>query len=406
MAILFLHLNAERRDEADWLHLDESIAMATVRHGPLSLAARDAKGARVIVLLPGADITLADAVVPTRNVQRITTALPYLLEEKFASDVEDLHFAFSKPDSDNSVNVAVIARDRLDDWLQRLLDVGIRPHVMVPDICAVPYSEDTWSVVDGSDSVLLRMGLNNGLASDRASVVDTLRLSLALAAQTPPAHIVYYHGVDDDIDTLDFGDLSPEVDVELLAEHRLNLLAKHYQVDASINLLQGDYGRREQLSKRLRPWRATAGIAAIVLVLFIMLKMFDYADLVQQRDQLNTQVNAVYKKIFPQATGVANKERVQSLLKKLGNTKADSDSFLELLAKVAGDLKNTTQLKITRIGYSNQALNLALTLGDLQSLDDLKTRLSKDESLSVEIQSASSRNDKVEARLKIKGKQR
>jgi len=156
----------------------------------------------------------------------------------------------------------------------------------------------------------------------------------------------------------------------------------------------------------LRPWRATAGIAAIVLVLFIMLKMFDYADLVQQRDQLNTQVNAVYKKIFPQATGVANKERVQSLLKKLGNTKADSDSFLELLAKVAGDLKNTTQLKITRIGYSNQALNLALTLGDLQSLDDLKTRLSKDESLSVEIQSASSRNDKVEARLKIKGKQR
>ncbi|MBN4069257.1 hypothetical protein JYT12_01300, partial [Beggiatoa alba] len=107
---------------------------------------------------------------------------------------------------------------------------------------------------------------------------------------------------------------------------------------------------------------------------------------------------------FPQATGVANKERVQSLLKKLGNTKSDSDSFLELLAKVASDLNNTTQLEITRIGYSNQSLNLALTLGDLQSLDDLKTRLSKDKSLSIEIQSASSRNDKVEARLQIKGK--
>lgn len=406
MATLFLHLNAERRDEAEWLHLDDSIAMASVRHGPLSLAANDAKGARVIVLLPGADVTLTEATVPTRNTQRIATALPYLLEEKFASDVEDLHFAFSKPTPDNTVSVAVIASDRLDDWLQRLLEVGIRPAVMVPDICAMPDSEDTWSIVDGADSVLLRMGLNNGLASDRAGAVDTLRLSLALMAETPPAHIVYYRSIDDEADALDFGDLAPEVDVETLEGHRLNLLAKHYQANSTINLLQGDYSRREQLSKRWRPWRATAVIAAICLVLYAALKSFDYVDLKHKQDQLTAQVDAVYKRIFPQATGGANKERVQSLLKKLGNTKASSDGFLELLSKVADDLKATKELEITRIAYSNNALNLALTLGDLQSLDDLKTRLTKDDSLSIEIQSASSRNDKVEARLQIKGEQR
>ncbi|PCH63093.1 MAG: type II secretion system protein GspL [Gammaproteobacteria bacterium] len=405
MATLFLHLNAERRDEAEWLHLDESIAMASVRHGPLSLAANDAKGARVIVFLPGADITLADAVVPTRNAQRIAAALPYLLEEKFASDVEDLHFAFSKPALDNSVNVAVIARDALDDWLQRLAKVGIRPHVMVPDICAVPDLEDTWSIVDGADSVLLRMSSNSGLASDRASVVDTLRLSLALMAETPPAHIVYYRSVDDELDPLDFGDLAPEVDSELLQGHRLNLLAKHYHADTAIDLLQGEYGRREQLSKNLRPWRATAVIAAICLVLFSGLKAFDYVDLKRGQEQLTMQVDAVYKRIFPQATGVASKERVQSLLKKLGSAKTSNTGFLELLDKVADGLKKTDKLEITRIDYRNDVLNLALILGDLQSLDNLKTRLAEDASLSIEIQSASSRNDKVEARLKIKGEQ-
>ncbi len=403
MATLFLHLNAERRDEAEWLSLDDDIGMATVRHGPLSLAANDAKGARVIVLLPGVDITLTDAVVPTRNSQRIAKVLPYLLEERLASDVEDLHFAFNKPATGNSVNVAVIARQTLDDWLQCLQDAGIRPHIMVPDICAAPCLEGSWSLVDGADSVLLRMGQNNGLAVDRDVAVETLRLSLTLMAQTPPEHIVYYRCEGDEVDTLDFADLAPEIDVEVLAGKRLNLLAKHYHPETAINLLQGDYGRHEQLSKRFRPWRVTAGIAALCLILFGALKAFHHMDLTRQSEQLTAQVDAVYQRIFPQATGVASKERVQSLLKKLSNTKRSSDGFLELLAKAGGELKNTTALEISRISYNNGALNIALTLDGLQSLDDLKTRLTKGGGLSVEIQSASSRNNKVEARLQITG---
>ena len=405
MATLFIHLNAERRDEAEWLHLDEDIALATVRHGPLSLAANDAKGARVIVLLPGADITLTDVVVPTRNTQRIEAALPYLLEEKFANDVEDLHFAFSKPDENNSVNVAVIARNTLDGWLQRLLELGIRPHVMLPDICALPYEENAWVIVDGADSVLMRLGPNNGLATDRAVAVETLRLSLAVMVDTPPIHIIYYRCADDDLEALDFGDLTPEIDVEVIESGRLNWLVKNYHADTAINLLQGAYSRREKMSKHWRPWRATAGIAALCLVLFGALKMFDYVDLTRQRDQLTAQIDVAYQKIFPQATGAANKERVQSLLKKLGSAQGGRDGFLELLDKVANELKKTTKLEITRIAYGHNALDLALTLGDLQSLDDLKTRLAKDSSLDVEIQSASSRRDKVEARLQIKGGQ-
>ena len=134
-------------------------------------------------------------------------------------------------------------------------------------------------------------------------------------------------------------------------------------------------------------------------------KAFDYVDLKRGQEQLTMQVDAVYKRIFPQATGVASKERVQSLLKKLGSAKTSNTGFLELLDKVADGLKKTDKLEITRIDYRNDVLNLALILGDLQSLDNLKTRLAEDASLSIEIQSASSRNDKVEARLKIKGEQ-
>jgi len=403
VATVYIHLSAERRDEVEWLHVDEGIGMAVVRHGPLSLAAYDAKGSHVIVFVPGADVTLTDVVVPTRNTQRIEAALPYLLEENFASDVEELHFAFSKPDENNSVNVAVIARKILDDWLQRLLDVGIRPNVMLPDICALPYEENTWAIVDGADSVLMRLGPNNGLATDRAVAVDTLRLSLAAMADTPPAHIIYYQCIDDEVDALDFGGLAPEIETGLIDGKRLNLLVKYYKAGTAINLLQGTYSPREQMSRRWRRWRTTAVVAGICLVLFGALKVFNYADLTRERNQLTAQIDVAYQKIFPQATGAVSKERVQSLLKKLGGTQGAGDGFLELLDKVANELKKTTKLEISRIDYSNSALNLALTLSDLQSLDDLKTRLTKDSSLDIEIQSASSRDNKVEARLQIKG---
>ena len=276
---------------------------------------------------------------------------------------------------------------------------------MVPDVLATPNHEDTWSIVDGPDSALLRLSENSGLAVDRDIAVDTLRLSLASETDDPPAHIVYYRSESDDVEPLDFGDLTPEVDVELNEHRSLNLLVKHYKSDKALNLLQGSYSLREKMGKLWRPWRATAVIACICLLLFGGLKAFDYIDLSNKKNELTAQIDTVYKRIFPQATGSASKERVQSLLKSLSGGKASSDGFMELLAKVADDLNKTQKLELTRIAYSNNALNIAFTLGNLQSLDDLKNRLAKDSSLSIEIQSASSRNDKVEARLQIKGNQ-
>lgn len=405
MATLFIHLNALHRDEAEWLYVSDEQGAAAVRHGPLSLAANDAKGSRVVVLLPSADLILTQATVPTRSSQRIAAALPYLLEEQFASDVEDLHFAFGKPDAANKVDVAVIARDCLDDWLQRLQEVAIRPQLMLPDIYALPYEEDTWTFADGADSVLLRTGKNSGFALDRESALDSIRLSLAAAASQPPTRMVYYDFEGEGIDRLDFGDLAPEIERRSLPGRRLALLARHCRPDQAINLLQGDYSRREQLGKLWRPWRASAAIALVCLLLFSALKGTEYVELSRQRGQLSAQIDEIYQRIFPQATGGASKERVESLLLGLGSGDNGANGFLDLLVKIAEPLNTTAKLEITRINYANSVLSLALAIGDLQGLDDLKQRLGKQEGISAEIQSASSRENRVEATIQVKASQ-
>jgi len=56
------------------------------------------------------------------------------------------------------------------------------------------------------------------------------------------------------------------------------------------------------------------------------------------------------------------------------------------------------------VSYKEGQLNLDLSIKDLQALDQLKQRLTGQAALSVEIQSATSQEDKVQSRLQIQAK--
>ena len=80
---LFIRLGAP--EQVTWL-LDGDAAQ--VREGALAEAAAAATGRQVIVLAPGADVMLCSVAVPTRNRSRMAAAVPYLLEEQLAADVD------------------------------------------------------------------------------------------------------------------------------------------------------------------------------------------------------------------------------------------------------------------------------------------------------------------------------
>jgi len=73
------------------------------------------------------------------------------------------------------------------------------------------------------------------------------------------------------------------------------------------------------------------------------------------------------------------------------------------MASIGQSLKETPGLEIQRINYNEGKIDLALSIGDLQSLDQLKQRLATQGKVTVNIESAASRDNKVEARLQITG---
>ncbi len=79
-----------------------------------------------------------------------------------------------------------------------------------------------------------------------------------------------------------------------------------------------------------------------------------------------------------------------------------SSGFLDILKASGADFSKTKGLALQRFSYRDGRLDIALTIPDLQALDKLKERLVKDAGLLVEIQSASARNGKVEARMQLR----
>ncbi len=64
----------------------------------------------------------------------------------------------------------------------------------------------------------------------------------------------------------------------------------------------------------------------------------------------------------------------------------------------------TPGLVLRSVRFKNGLLDVDLEVPNLQALDQLKQNLMNSQKLEVEIQSAASRNNKVQGRLQIKGK--
>jgi general secretion pathway protein L len=128
----------------------------------------------------------------------------------------------------------------------------------------------------------------------------------------------------------------------------------------------------------------------------------DYQRLSSERAALQEQIETLYRQAFPEARKVVNpKAQMENALKSLRG--GAGGGLNALLAEAGREFKASPGLELQRLNFREGQLEVALTIADLQKLDELKQRLTQSGKLHVEIQSASAQGMVVEARLKIKG---
>ena len=124
---------------AEWVAVDSGGArLGNVARGSLAEAAATAAGRRVIALVPGADVVLAQPELPARTQNRLLQLAPVALEENLAADIESLHFAVGRAGLDRRVPVAAVDRARFRGWVDALRAAGLEPAAVYPDSLVVP----------------------------------------------------------------------------------------------------------------------------------------------------------------------------------------------------------------------------------------------------------------------------
>lgn len=439
---IFIHLgdptlSGNMPDEVYWFVQEQGQVSGPVFHGDLKTAANHALGCRVVVFVSGVEVVLTDVALPNMNKQKLMKAIPFALEEQLASDVEDNHFAMGDRQYEDRVNVAIVERNIIEMWLQGLNDVGIQPDVISTEVLGVPYEDNTWVLVlksadrQSKSKAILRNDLQAGIALDVANVEPLLRSMLESTPedQRPEKLNVticdagsvdpeIMPGMDEQSESAPMsneqqavasqlqalGDqLSLEVDVSKSEQSFLIFLAQQFDESKAINLLQGDYSRREQLEKMLRPWLPAAAFAGAWLLLQVGLMIFDYQKLAAKDRELRAQITAIYQETFPDSKNIVDpKLQMNQKLEELRKQTNQTTDMFSLLAKAGEVLSDTETLIIRSLRFKEETLDLDFEISDLQSLDELKIRLTKETDLEVNIQSASSKKGKVESRMQLK----
>ena len=391
---------------AYWLTMQDGRIASEIKQGDLAAAAADIGADNVIAYIPGIDILLTRVKLPGGRKSQLRNALPYALEENLIDDVDDLHCALG-PQLENGQYIAAVARDdKISYWHQLLLSTGLHIQALLPDFLLLPLAPHKWSVACEGNTAYVRTSETEGFVCQINVLPLLLQKELSTSKEQAPEAIIFYG-------CLPFEDqLMGEVitsQCELIQHPPLGsgslieLLANNPLTTTSLNLLQGEYAPSSRLLQRLRPWYASAVLAGILILLGFVGSLIEYVSLKQQNAALDQQITQVFRQTFPDVTRIVNPaSQMRSRVAELrGKGRGTGPEFSQMLARVAPVVANSKGVTAQHLRYQMGQMEILLETPDLQSLENLKNRLSEAVPWEVELKSANSTENKVQGRILI-----
>ena len=406
MAEILLLRMPEPGQPAYWLLVDSiGNRMGRVQSGTLLEAAVHASGRHLRVLVPGAAVTLARADIPSRSLKKVLQAVPFVLEDRLAEDVETLHFAVGVH-ADGGYAVAIVARARMQQWLNELSAAGLVPTELVPDMLGLPVRDATLVVALDGSRVLARFPDGGGFVTDLSLAPLLLQKQLATLPEGQRCSRALIYAIDHDaaqhvIDSLD--DLQLEISFGPLQDDVLTLMAMTLNDGRAISLLRGAYNDHAGITEHWQRWRAAAYLLAVLCVLGIAQQGISYFQLRRAAAALDTQVATVFHTALPDAHRMVDpRAQMQQRLKRL--TGGDgANGPLALLAAVGTALHDQQVILLSGFSYHGGALQLQIQAPDVDALENLKSALAQNVNLSVNLDSVNSTSGESSARLTVTG---
>lgn len=364
---LIIRLGSSPEEPVWWLvyaaTTDEVIASGQLHDARelAELASRIGTSRPVIGLVPACDVAFKVVPLPSKPTRQLLQALPYMLEEDVSEDIDQLlvlpHQTL-QVDEQHQIQVAVLRRSILVEWVALLQQVGFNVRRLLPDALCLPLVSQAVAVQLG-DQWLVRQGPWQASCIDACWWEDYLLLAASgevLSYSPWPAALASTPH-----------QLAP-------AELPLQLLARGLN-QHEFNLLQGEFAPRRPTNKYWQQWKLSASLAFVTLAAYLGLVMLEGWQAEHAAVQARSQTQQLYKQKFPQERIVNLKRQVE---RKLAASGGNPDaSLVGLLAQLQPHLSSIESMHLDNLKFDAKKAELKFqaTAGGFADFEQLRSKL-------------------------------
>ena len=356
-------------DPVSWVITDaDGGRIGPVSIGRLADAAPLAAERPLVVIAPGASVTFAQPELPVKGGARVAQVVPYAMEESLAGEVEQFHFAVGRTDAEGRTLVAAVRRDELRGWMDALKAAGLDPQALVPEPLCVPDNPGKTVAVIDAGKLLVRAPGALPVALDAEPLTEAFALA---GLEGEDRHVQLYVSQQDWQDSREMIEALREVtgslDLQLLPDGALPLMAAGSVRSDALSLLQGEFARRTGWRAEWQRWRIAAFLALAALALHVGMRGYDLIRLRAEEQRLDAAIEQAVRIAMPDVERIVD-ARAQIEQRLAGGAAADPEGLLARLAAVGGAMSGATGPTIESLGWRNGSLQLQMIAADTDTL--------------------------------------
>ena len=273
---------------------------------------------RLLYLIPGTQAHILTIETPKMSANELKQAIPNLLEEKLADDIDTLHFVIGAVNHNNCRCVCVIKKNVWEPLLALLKELDLQPDLIIPDYLALPLTENNSSLLIEKNTAFFRSGAQEGFA------IEAALLDVVLENDRPQKTYT--------------GELEALINSDDLER------------STPLNLLKI---KKRRSKNKVSYWRWCGLSAASFVILLFLGQLLLYAGFTVKNVRLNKQILARYQQFFPGDRSLTDpKLRIERLLK---SYELASNPFVTILKRIAAVKTKLSGVLIQEIGYAHAA---------------------------------------------------
>lgn len=355
--------------EADGAVAAQGIAMET----PLPVARR------LVALVPGAEVSLATAELPTRSPTKALQLAPFALEEQLAGDIDDLHFAVGGLDEAGKASFVVCEHAAMERWLEVLQAVGGTPASIVPDFLAVPENPGHTVLWVENGQVVVRHPGEWPVLLDADPLEDALEIAGVLGRDHPPHVLCYCMPQDEAAQGIALGAVASRLAswrAQVLVDGALGTLAVSAHHGSPPNLLQGAYASRGTRRSALYRWRIPVALGLALLLVAAVDEGLAWSRARAEAKHLDGLIADAAHQAMPDVHKLVDARRqVEARLAQSPGSAAPGGGLLAVMAALAATRETAPAMEIGNLNFDGDTTDLQLQVPDAATLEQAKSVL-------------------------------